>query len=84
MNVNNSTKLLGVAVGFNSTLGGGSRSASSSARMLCESARHAEQRAIEGNAPAIGASRRPQNEHRWAVTAADSGVVSSAIHDSQM
>ena len=56
----------------------------SSARILCESSRHAAQRASDGNAPAIGTSRRRQNEHRSAVAAADSRVASSAMHDSQM
>jgi len=40
--------------------------------------------ANDGNAPAIGTLRRPHNEHRSAVAAAESRVASSAIHDSQM
>jgi len=40
--------------------------------------------ASDGQAPAIGTSRRRQKEHRSAATAADSRLASSPIHDSQI
>jgi hypothetical protein len=57
---------------------------SSSARTLCESSTHGAQMASDGQTPAIGTSRRPQNEHRSALSAADSRLAGSARHDSQM
>ena len=78
------SRMLRALGSFNERQVAGRDRRSSSARMLCESSTHDAQMASDGQTPAIGTSRRPQNEHRSAVSPTDSRLASSARHDSQM